>query len=42
MVEPGFLKEVVTVLDASNFQVHFPAVGDGAVRHSLDEVAEAI
>jgi predicted amidohydrolase YtcJ len=42
MVEPGFLKEVVTALDASNFQVHFHALGDGAVRQSLDAVEESI
>ena len=42
MVEPDFLKEVVTVLDASNFQVHFHALGDGAVRQSLDAVEESI
>jgi len=42
MVEPDFLKEVVTALDASNFQVHFHALGDGAVRQSLDAVEESI
>ena len=41
MVEPEFLKEVVSLLDAEGFQVHFHAIGDGAVRQSLDAVEEA-
>jgi predicted amidohydrolase YtcJ len=42
MVEPELLKKAVTALDASNFQVHFHALGDGAVRQSLDAVEESI
>ena len=42
MVEPEFLKKAVTAIDASNFQVHFHALGDGAVRQSLDAVEESI
>ena len=42
MVEPEFLKEVVTAIDAAGFQVHFHALGDGAARQSLDAVEEAI
>ncbi len=42
MVEPEFLKEVVTAIDAADFQVHFHALGDGAVRQSLDAVEESI
>ena len=42
MVEPGLLRKVVTALDAENFQVHFHALGDGAVRQSLDAVEESI
>ena len=42
MVEPEFLKEVVTAIDAADFQVHFHAIGDGAVRQSLDAVEESI
>ena len=42
MVEPELLRRVVTALDASNFQVHFHALGDGAVRQSLDAVEESI
>jgi predicted amidohydrolase YtcJ len=43
-VEPGFLKEVVTRLDAEGFQVHFHALADRAVREALDaiEVARAV
>ena len=41
MVEPEFLKEVVTALDAKDFQVHFHAIGNGAVRQSLDAVEAA-
>lgn len=41
MVEPEYLKEVVTALDAENFQVHFHAIGDGAIRQSLAAVAAA-
>ena len=42
MVEPEFLKKAVTAIDASNFQVHFHALGDGAVRQSMDAVEESI
>ena len=41
MVEPEFLKEVVSLLDAEGFQVHFHAIGDGAIRQSLDAVEAA-
>ncbi len=41
MVEPEFLKDVVTMLDARDFQVHFHAIGDGAVRQSLDAIEAA-
>jgi hypothetical protein len=41
MVEPEFLKKAVTQLDADGFQVHFHAIGDGAVRQSLDAVEAA-
>jgi predicted amidohydrolase YtcJ len=41
MVEPEFLKEVVTALDADGFQVHFHAIGDAAIRQSLDAVEAA-
>ena len=42
MVEPEFLKQVVTMLDAEGFQVHFHAIGDAAIRQSLDAVEEAL
>jgi len=41
MVDPEFLKEAVSLLDAEGFQVHFHAIGDGAVRQSLDAIEEA-
>ncbi len=41
MVEPELLKQAVTKLDADGFQVHFHAIGDGAVRQSLDAVEAA-
>ncbi|MFN8232472.1 MAG: amidohydrolase family protein [Actinomycetota bacterium] len=40
-VEPGFLKEVVTRLDAEGFQVHFHALADRAVREALDAIEAA-
>jgi len=39
--EPAYLKEIVTALDAKGFQVHFHAIGDGAIRQSLDAVEAA-
>lgn len=42
MVEPEFLKQVVAALDAEGFQVHFHAIGDGAIRQCLDAVEEAV
>lgn len=41
MVEPEKLKVAVTRLDAENFQVHFHAIGDAAIRQSLDAVEAA-
>ncbi len=41
MIEPDFLSEVVTSLDAAGFQVHFHAIGDAAVRQCLDAVQHA-
>ncbi len=40
-VEPEALKKVVTRLDDEGFQVHFHAIGDAAIRHSLDAVEAA-
>jgi predicted amidohydrolase YtcJ len=41
MVAPENLKEAVTKLDAEGFQVHFHAIGDAAIRQSLDAVEAA-
>ncbi len=41
MVDPEKLKEVVTRLDAEGFQVHFHAIGDGAIRQALDAIEAA-
>ncbi|MGW2520386.1 amidohydrolase [Streptomyces sp. NPDC001617] len=40
-VEPDDLKKYVTELDALDFQVHFHALGDRAVREALDAVESA-
>jgi predicted amidohydrolase YtcJ len=42
MVPPEALKSAVTALDAEGFQVHFHAIGDGAIRQSLDAVEAAV
>ncbi|MGW4693493.1 amidohydrolase [Kitasatospora cineracea] len=41
-VDPEALKRHVTALDALDFQVHFHALGDRAVREALDAVEAAI
>ena len=41
MVKPELLKQAVTQLDKEGFQVHFHAIGDGAVRQALDAVEAA-
>jgi len=41
MIDPGELIEVVSDLAGEGFQVHFHALGDGAVRYALDAVEEA-
>jgi len=41
MIEPELLKEIVSLLDANDFQVHFHAIGDGAIRQSLNAVQAA-
>ncbi|MFF7329557.1 amidohydrolase family protein [Streptomyces sp. NPDC008150] len=40
-IAPDALKRYVTALDAEDFQVHFHALGDRAVREALDAVAAA-
>ncbi|WP_030689499.1 amidohydrolase [Streptomyces globisporus] len=41
-VDPGALRGYVTELDALDFQVHFHALGDRAVREALDALEAAI
>ncbi|MEM7283528.1 MAG: amidohydrolase, partial [Pseudomonadota bacterium] len=41
MIKPELLNRAVTQLDAEGFQVHFHAVGDGAVRQTLDAIEVA-
>lgn len=41
MIAPAALKDIVTELDAAGFQVHFHAIGDAAIRQSLDAVEAA-
>lgn len=41
MIDPEYLKDAVSLLDAEGFQVHFHSLGDGAVRHALDAVEAA-
>ena len=41
MVKPAVLNDAVARLDAAGFQVHFHAIGDGAVREGLDAVEHA-
>ena len=41
MVDPELLTQVVTQLDAEGFQVHFHAIGDAAIRQSLDAIEES-
>ena len=42
MVEPELLKKAVTALDAADFQVHFHAIGDAAIRQALDAVEASL
>ncbi|WP_328316069.1 amidohydrolase [Streptomyces sp. NBC_00388] len=41
-VDPAALRDHVTALDALDFQVHFHALGDRAVREALDAVEAAL
>ncbi|MGW9629570.1 amidohydrolase [Agromyces sp. NPDC055520] len=40
-LDPEFMKQVVTKLDAAGMQVHFHALGDRAVREALDAIEAA-
>ena len=41
MIEPDLLADAVTALDSRGFQVHFHAIGDAAIRQSLDAIERA-
>ena len=41
MIDPQELKRIVSELDGAGFQVHFHAIGDAAIRQSLDAVEQA-
>lgn len=41
MVSPETLNQVVPLLDAAGFQVHFHSIGDAAIRYALDAIEEA-
>ena len=41
MVPPETLNQVVPLLDAAGFQVHFHSIGDAAIRYALDAIEEA-
>ncbi len=41
MIDLDYLDEAVAAIDAAGFQVHFHALGDGAVREALDAVETA-
>lgn len=41
MIAPQMLNQIVTELDRNNLQVHFHAIGDAAIRQSLDAVEQA-
>lgn len=41
MFDPQALKDAVIAADAQGFQVHFHAIGDGAIRQSLDAIEAA-
>jgi len=42
MVAPETLNQVVPLLDAAGFQVHFHSIGDAAIRYALDAIEEAL
>lgn len=41
MIEPRRLAQIVSQLDQHGFQVHFHAIGDAAIRQSLDAIEQA-
>jgi len=42
MIDPEALEEIATRLDAEGFQIHFHAIGDGAIRECLDALETAL
>ena len=38
LIKPDLLKQIISRLDALGFQIHFHAIGDAAIRHSLDSL----
>ncbi|HET6744901.1 MAG TPA: amidohydrolase [Candidatus Limnocylindria bacterium] len=42
MIEPDLLRRAVSELDRREFQCHFHAIGDGAVRLALDSIEAAL
>ena len=41
MIDPDYLPDAVSLIAAEGFQVHFHALGDGAVRLALDAIEES-
>ena len=41
LIEPDMLDEIVARLDRLGFQIHFHAIGDRAIRQSLDSLAKS-
>ena len=41
LITPGLLDEIVLKLDSMGFQLHFHAIGDAAIRQSLDSLEKA-
>lgn len=41
-IDPGELREIVTILDRHGFQCHFHSLGDRAVRSALDAIESAL
>ncbi|MAJ87879.1 MAG: amidohydrolase, partial [Cellvibrionales bacterium TMED148] len=41
LIEPSMLDEIIARLDDLRFQIHFHAIGDRAIRQSLDSLAKA-
>ena len=42
LINPKLLNEIVARLDSLGFQIHFHAIGDAAIRSSLDSLEFAL